>query len=198
MSTEPAFSPLSFPALPGQRGDERDSIRGHAAGYAAGRKRAEAELDSLRESIRADAAAAAELSRERVGAALEALARAADDYRAREVPALASVDASLAAAAMELAEAIVGYELGSAGGSARAALEHATSDDVPAGAVVRLSPQDIQVITAEGAAQPGLELVADFSLQPGDAIVELAHGTLDARVAGSLARAKAALAEGQS
>jgi len=125
MLPEPAFAPLNFPALPGKGvGDgaaERDSIRGHATGYAAGRKQAEAEIASLRDSIRAEAAEAAEVARTRVGSALEALARAADDYRARQVPALESVDASLAAAAIELAEAIVGHELATTDGSARAA-----------------------------------------------------------------------------
>ena len=198
MSTESAFSPLSFPALPGQGGGERDAIRGHATGYAAGRKRADAELESLRASLRAEAEHAAELSRERVGTALEALARAAEDYSSRLAPALQSVDASLAAAAMELAEAIVGHELSTSAGSARAALEHATGSDIPAGAVVRLNPQDVQLILAEGAPQPGLDLVPDFSLQPGDAVVELAHGTLDARVSASLARARAALVEGRA
>ncbi len=195
MSTEPAFAPLSFPALPGQGGDERDSIRGHAAGYAAGRKQAEAEIASLRESIRAETDQVAELMRERVGSALEALARAAEDYRSREAPALQSVDASIAAAAIELAEAIVGHELSTADGSARAALDRATVDTVPAGSVVRLNPQDIQVI---GSSQPGLDLVPDYSLAPGDAVVELTHGSLDARVGASLARARAVLVEGQA
>jgi len=197
MSTESAFSPLSFPALPGQsKADERDAIRGHAAGYAAGRKEAEAELAVLRRALEAEAAEATQAARERVGTALEALARAASDFRARQAPALQSVDASIAAAAIELAEAIVGHELSTADGSARAALDRASVEAVPAGSVVRLNPQDVAVIVAEGGAQPGLELVADYSLERGDAVVDLAHGTLDARVSGSLQRARAALTEG--
>ena len=197
MSTESAFSPLSFPALPGQsKADERDAIRGHAAGYAAGRKEAEAELAVLRRALEAEAAEATDAARERVGTALEALARAASDFRARQAPALQSVDASIAAAAIELAEAIVGHELSTADGSARAALDRASVEAVPAGSIVRLHPQDVAVIVAEGGAQPGLELVADYSLERGDAVVDLAHGTLDARVSGSLQRARAALTEG--
>lgn len=197
MSPEPAFAPLSFPALPGQqKSDERDSIRGHAAGYAAGRKQAEAEIAALRESVRVEAERAREAARAQVGDALEALARAAAEYRARQVPGLESVDASLAAAAMELAETIVGHELGTGAGSARAALDRASGDAVPAGSVVRLNPQDMAVIVAEGAPLPGLELVSDFTLERGDAVVDLAHGTLDARVSASLQRARAALTEG--
>ncbi|MCU1412616.1 MAG: hypothetical protein JWR04_3323 [Rhodoglobus sp.] len=197
MSTESAFSPLSFPALPGQsKADERDAIRGHTAGYAAGRKEAEAEVAVLRRALEAEAAEATEAARERVGTALEALARAASDFRARQAPALLSVDASIAAAAIELAEAIVGHELSTADGSARAALDRASVEAVPAGSVVRLNPQDVAVIVAEGGAHPGLELVADYSLDRGDAVVDLAHGTLDARVSASLQRARAALTEG--
>jgi flagellar assembly protein FliH len=193
---EPAFSPLTFPALPGQAAHERDTIRGHSAGYAAGRKQAEAEIAALREQITADAARASEIARADVQSALEALGRAANDFRSREIPALRSVDASIASAAIELAEAIVGHELSTADGSARAALDRASAEAIPEGSVVRLHPHDIAVITAERATYPGIELVADYSLQPGDAMVELAHGMLDARVSASLERAKAALAEG--
>ncbi len=197
MSTEQAFSPLSFPALPGQaKSDERDAIRGHAAGYAAGRKQAEAELAGLRERLESEAAEASEAARARIGSALEALARAASDFRSRQAPVLQSVDASIASAAIELAEAIVGHELSTAGGSARAALDRASVEAVPAGSIVRLNPQDIAVIVAEGGAQPGLELVADYSLERGDAVVDLQHGSLDARVSASLQRARAALTEG--
>ena len=198
MSPEPAFSPLNFPALPGQRqSDERDSIRGHAAGYAAGRKQAEAEAAVLREQIHAEAARATELATAELRAASDALARAAAELRARQLPALASVDASIASAAIELAEAIVGHELASGDGSARAALERASAEAVPEGTVVRLNPQDIRVIEAEGGA-PGVELVPDHSLQRGDAVVDLAHGSIDARVSASLARARAVLVDGQS
>lgn len=197
MSTEQAFSPLSFPALPGQaKSDERDAIRGHAAGYAAGRKQAEAELAGLRERLESEAAEASEAARARIGSALEALARAASDFRSWQAPVLQSVDASIASAAIELAEAIVGHELSTAGGSARAALDRASVEAVPAGSIVRLNPQDIAVIVAEGGAQPGLELVADYSLERGDAVVDLQHGSLDARVSASLQRARAALTEG--
>ena len=197
MSAEQAFAPLAFPALPGQGNHERDSIRGHAAGYAAGRKQAEAEAAVLREQISAEAARATALATAELRAANDALARAAAEFRSRQAPVLASVDASIAAAAIELAEAIVGHELSSGDGSARAAIERASAEAVPAGSVVRLNPHDIRVIEAEGGA-PGVELVPDHSLQRGDAVVDLAHGSIDARVSASLARAKAVLVDGQS
>jgi len=198
MSTETAFSPLSFPALPGQVSDERDAIRGHATGYAAGRRQAEVEIAALRESIHAEAARAADLAGADLRSAIAALTRAADELRARQVPVLASVDASIASAAIELAEAIVGHELATGDGSARAALDRASVEAVPAGSVVRLNPHDIRVIVAEGGTPTAFELVADYTLQRGDAVVDLDHGSIDARVAGSLARARAALTEGRA
>ena len=195
MPTEPAFAPLSFPAIPSQGGDERDSIRGHAAGYAAGRKQADAEIAELRESLIREAAEADQRIRDQIGSALEALARAAEDYRARQVPVLQSIDASIAAAAMELAETIVGYELATGEGSAKTALGRATMDAIPAGSVVRLNPQDVAVILADGRVSPSVELIADYSLDPGDAVIDLSHGSIDARVSASLQRARAALTE---
>lgn len=198
MSSDAAFSPIAFPSLPGRGADERDSIRGHAAGYAAGRKQAEKETAALHESLRVEAARAAEHARAELRSALDALARAAADLRARQAPVLQSVDASIAAAAIELAEAVVGHELATADGSARAALERASGAELPEGTVVRVSPHDIGLIAAQAGDRPGIELVADDGLQPGDAVVELAHGSIDARVSASLARARAALAEGSS
>ena len=197
MSAESAFSPLSFPSLPGRAAvDERDTIRGHAAGYAAGRKQAEAEIAQLRDSIRAEAARAAELAAAEVRSALEALSRAAADFGARQAPVLQSVDGAIAAAALELAEAVVGRELATGDGSARAALERASGEAVPEGSLVRLNPQDIAVIAGTGTTWAGMELVPDASLQRGDAVVELVHGSIDARISASLQRARAALAEG--
>ncbi len=196
MSPEPAFSPLSFPALPGLQTDERDSIRGHAAGYAAGRKQADAEIAALRETLRTESARLREAANAEIQAALDGLERAAAEFRARQIPALLSVDASIAAAALELAETIVGRELATGEGSARAALERASLEPVPAGSTVRLNPQDIAVIIAGSTPPPTLELVPDYSLERGDAVVDLAHGSLDARVSAALERARTALAEG--
>ena len=196
MSAEAAFSPLAFPALPGAAADERATIRGHAAGYAAGRKQAETELAALRDSIRTEAARAAEAAAAEVRSAVEALTRAAAELRARQVPVLQSVDAAIASAALELAEAVVGRELATGDGAARTALERASGEAVPEGSLVRLNPGDIEVIAGTGTTWAGLELVPDGSLDRGDAVIELAHGSIDARVSAALARARAALAEG--
>ena len=198
MSREAAFSPLDFPSLPTAGGDTRENIRGHAAGYAAGRKQVEAELAALREAIELDGERRRERDRTEVQRALDALVRSAAEFRARELPTLRSVDAAIAAAAIELAEAIVGRELSRADDSARAALERAMHDTAPAGSAVRLNPHDIAVIEASGAPTADLELVPDATIARGDAIVQTVDGSIDARVSSSIARARAALLDGSS
>lgn len=197
MSTETGFSPFSFPALPdGSRADQRASIRGHTAGYAAGRRLAEQELEALRESIVRESVQRAEQASAELQLALEALERSAEEFNNRELPLLNSVDAAIAAAAVELAEVIIGRELSSADDSARAAVARAMQEVVAPANVVRLNPEDIATITARGRHKPRIELVADATLSRGDAVVELADGSIDARVSSSLARARAALQGG--
>lgn len=195
MSSDAAFSPLNFPALPGSPADERAAIRGHAAGYAAGRKQVVRELDALRESIVLDGSARAQRQNDQLRSALDALGRATTEFRTRQQPALESVDAAITAAAIELAEVIVGRELASVDDSALAAVQRALRE-APAGpAVVRLHPADHAVIVAAGPIG-NLELVPDASIARGDAVLDLVDGSIDARVTTSFARARDALESG--
>ena len=194
MSSESAFSPINFPSLPNGRGDdERASIRGHAAGYAAGRKQVERELDALKETIAIETSRQNERHRTEVQLALDALERSAADFRSRQLPLLTAVDTAIASAAIELAEAIVGHELSSADDAARAALDRAVTEAGPTESSIRLNPQDIAVIEAELPTRSHLRLVPDLTLDRGDAMVDVPDGTIDARVSTSLARARAAL-----
>lgn len=196
MSLDAAFSPLNFPALPGGAGDERASIRGHAAGYAAGRKQVEKELEAMKSDIADDATRRIEQHRREVSLALDALARSAAEFRSREVPVLESVDAAITAAAIELAEAIVGHELAAVRGAARAAVDRAVGEAGTTATSIRLNPDDIAIIVGETLGHPDLELVADPTLARGDAIAVTGDGSIDARISSALARAKAALVEG--
>jgi flagellar assembly protein FliH len=194
LSIDAAFAPLNFPAV-GRRTDDDASVRGHAAGYAAGRKKAEQELDELRTALALDAQSRSESAAADLRLAVAALERSAELLRAHEVPALESVDAAIAAAAFELAEAIVGYELSAAPGSARAALARAT-DAVPVAVTrIRLNPEDSALIALHELGA-GVVVVDDPSVERGGAILDIEHGSIDARVSTALARAKAALAGG--
>ncbi len=195
LSIDSTFAPLSFPAL-GQRHDDGATVRGHATGYAAGRKQAEQELAQLRATAMAEMAQHGDALHGELERAIAAVTRAAEEFRAREVAAIESVDAAIASAAVELAEAIVGYELSATDHSARAAVERAARAAGAIGATIRLSPDDLAVVTSHAEFAAGLELVADPTLARGDALVEMLNGSIDARISSSVARVRAALAEG--
>ena len=196
MSTDTLFSELHYPSLTttpaaGEEA-ERARVRGHAAGYAAGLRAAEAQAAVVaehsrieREALRGDAAAALQ-------SALAALETAAAHAAALDSLVLADADAALAAAALELAEAILEHELADGESSARAAIARALSAADPESTLaVRLSPVDLAVVTANGLAPSTLRLVADSTLERGDAVVDVADGRVDARISSALKRARA-------
>ena len=193
MSIDAAFSPYDFPALPSEHTDQRAAVRGHAAGYAAGRKQVEQEFEALREAIELDGTRRAQQGSAEVQSALDALARSAAEFRQRELPVLRAVESAIANAAIELAEAIIGHELSATDDSARAAVERAVHEAGSIGNAIRLNPQDVAVIAAGGGLGNGLDLVADPSICRGDAVVDVANGSIDATISSSLARVKAAL-----
>jgi flagellar assembly protein FliH len=193
MSTD--FAPFAYPVLRGDRlseTTERARVSGHSAGFVAGRREA-AEL-AARELAEQRAAAQLALQDdlEALRSAVAAANAAAARLRAESVPLLATLDASVLAAAVELAEAILARELSDAPeaalGRIRRALERAGADD-PVRAV-RLSPRDAELLAAEGLDLP---IEADPALRPGDSLVLLADGLLDDRVSSALDRARTAL-----
>lgn len=187
------FAPLLFADLAAPaagRADDPAVVRGHAAGYAAGLRAAELELDALRAELRAESAREAEESRRRLESALGALGAAAGRLDALTGPVLADADRALAESAVELAAAILDHEPAP---TSVAAVERAL------GLAGDLSPRRIRLAPSDLAALAGfdagaVELVPDTSVPMGDAIVDLPRGEIDARLAASLDRARAALA----
>ncbi len=193
MSTD--FVAASFPVL-SDRGDqsirdaeERATVRGHAAGYAAGHRQAEAELE-LR-SRRLDEALD-RMTRDR-HAELEGVVRGLDDVRAaleaqldREVVRSAELTLRLA---VELAESIVGRSLIDERASAEAALARvlaAADDDVLL--EIRLHPADLALLPMTD--RGDVRLAADASLARGDATASLDAGGVDARLSTALRRVR--------
>jgi flagellar assembly protein FliH len=197
LSTE--ARPIVFPSLQ-TSGESEGFTRGHAAGYSAGLRKAEAEARALRAQLETQHTAAREGGQRRLASAVVLLDAAAAALRARTTPVLAEADAELAAAAVALAEAVIGRELSDAPTGAKAALERALSaPDSDAVVAVRLHPADIALLEAEllktersTAAQ--VAFVPDSSLARGDAVAEYPDGELDARIRTAVARARAALA----
>lgn len=189
------FAPLRFADLAAPaagRSDDPAVVRGHAAGYAAGLRAAELELAARRAELETLAAEAAEESRRRLESALHALAAAAQRLDARTSPVLAEADAALAGAAVELAAAILDREPQASSAEAVERALRLAGDTAPRR--IRLAPAD--AVQAAGLAPAGVEIVPDSAVPAGDAIVDLPRGEIDARLAESLDRARAALAEG--
>ncbi|WP_349899725.1 FliH/SctL family protein [Parafrigoribacterium soli] len=201
MSIDSGFAALTFPALKHPNQDAMDAqarTRGHAAGYASGLRAAAREAEARVVELNAETTAMLNVRNAQLDAALAALDTAARQLHDRAIPTIEQAQDVLVSSAIELAEAILGYELADGPRSARAALarvlEHA---DPKMLLTVRMHPADIAELdgTAPDAAHSasGVEIVADASLERGDALGDFADGYLDARIRTALDRARAAL-----
>jgi flagellar assembly protein FliH len=176
--------------------EDRGYTQGHAAGYAAGIQAAAAEQRRLREQFHAEHRAMLDAGRLAVAQAVRVLEAATVAFQQRRGAVLEEAQDVLAASAMELAEAILGYELNDGGNTARAALARAlgAASGVETVTAVRLHPADLAALAAvDVGSMAGVELKADPALNPGDAIAEYPQGWLDARLSTAVDRAKAAL-----
>jgi len=202
MSSDAGFSTLSYPALRNAASDSRDDqarVSGHAAGFAAGLREAEAQVAARIAALEAETAASISHGRARVDLAVALLNSAADALDARTVPLLESAHATLAESAMLVAEAVVGSELSDAGVAARSAL-HRALDSVDVGVVheVRMNPADLATLGPDVLAAAGVTFTPDATLARGDAMTQFPDGYLDARIGSALARVKAAIEEARS
>ncbi|WP_312180780.1 FliH/SctL family protein [Arthrobacter sp.] len=199
-SPERTFSRMAYPTLGGhnlERAAEVGKAQGHAAGYAAGLHAAGAETARLRADLKTRFDAETAALRARADHALQLLNAAEQSLAQLTVPAVSQVQDSLAAAALELAEALLGRELANGEASARAALDRALSGiDVREVHTVRMHPADLEILDSDTLNNAAVVFTPDPSLQRGDAVTEFPDGFLDARLSSALARAKAALLEG--
>ncbi|ROQ37344.1 flagellar assembly protein FliH [Frondihabitans sp. PhB188] len=196
-----SFVQAAFPVLRNPITAAREneaSERGHAAGYAAGLRAAAAETAALRAQLVAerDAAVAQADARSAAAAAIMvASARAIDD---RQTALRTEAQETLLVTSLQLAAAILGYEVETNPSSTViAALTRALSDVDPADVVVvRLNPSDLSLLDGQ-ADSLGVKLVADPSLGRGDAQADLRAGFIDAALSTALARAEQALTGAQ-
>lgn len=196
-ATHSAPARIIFPSLraSGPANEQAGYTEGHAAGYAAGVRAAAKEQRRWRDRMAAEQAATLASGQQDLDRAVRALSVARTDFAHRNVQALHDAEEVLARTALELAEAILGYELADGPRTARAALDRALSgNDAATVLAVRLHPADIEVLAKEGQGLPaGLPLRPDPALHRGDARVEYQQGWLDASLGTALARARAAL-----
>ncbi|MEO5780730.1 FliH/SctL family protein [Arthrobacter oryzae] len=197
MSTESIPARVVYPSLrtAGPAADQSGYTEGHAAGYAAGVRAAAKEQRRWRDRMAAEQAAALASGQQDLDRAVRALAAARADFAHSNVQELRDAEAVLARTALELAEAILGYELADGTRTARAAVERAlTGGDADSIVAIRLNPADINTLALEdGDLTAGLPLLADPGISRGDAKAEYQQGWLDASLGTALARARAVL-----
>lgn len=195
LSPEAAYKTLSFPSVSTGGTDKADAAAyaaGHASGYTAGLRKAAAEAEERRVEMEAEHDAVLRQANARADRAVELLAAAVKALHAAALPAALDAQDILLSSALELAENIIGVELSDAEFAARAALARALADAPANGTVtVRMNPADLPVLPDTAAA--GVSLVADASVERGDAVAEYEHGHIDATVSAAMARTRQAL-----
>lgn len=210
--TDQTVRRMTFPVLgsaAAPAGDAAAEVRGHAAGYAAGLRAAQAETAALHARLRAEhdqRVAALTADTVRRVAVLDAATKA---LLSQVAPVLRDAEASLADAALDLAEAVVGHairasrttdatgdgrEAPCASGAEATVLRALASVDATVALRVRVSVADAQRVAD---LDPAVPVVGDASLSDGDAVVDLPDGLLDARIGAALDRAREALGGGR-
>jgi flagellar assembly protein FliH len=195
--TSRAFTAVAYPDVssrPHSEAEDQARARGYAAGFAQGAREAEREFAARRAQLDAgfaEAAERADVALQHRIAAVELMLRALE---ARLEPVVESAQESLAASAMDLAEAILGVELRDAGTSAKSIVARVLSTvDAAEATIVRVHPGELPLLTGLFGGHDALQLVGDDSLDRGDAVAELPSGFVDARISTALARARHAL-----
>lgn len=206
--TDPVVQRIAFPVL--GSATTRDlaaaaDVRGHAAGYAAGLRAAQAETDVLRARLEAEHTARLAALQADTVRRIQVLDAATNALLSQVVPVLQDAEESLVQASLDLAEAVVGHTVRTSrsdavaedGREARptpgaeATVRRAiASVDVAVALAVRVSPADAARVADLDLAVP---VLADPSLRDGDAVVDLPDGLLDARLGAALDRARRAL-----
>ena len=169
-------------------GDLSEAEAGYTAGFAAGYQ------DGMAEAL-AVVEAETQQMRARLDRALRAMSAAATELAARQATDIARIEDSLAAAAVDLAEAILGRELELAKSPGVDALARALALVPPAqAAIARMNPTDLSDLDPGPlAVGRDLTLVADPSVEPGGCVLTVGDSCIDAQLGPALDRVRAAL-----
>ncbi|MFB7250949.1 FliH/SctL family protein [Microbacterium sp. NPDC056234] len=198
MSTD-AFAESVFPRLLGQ-GSEREReqarLRGYAAGHAEGFRIATVAVEEAARRRASEQSVQAAEAEAALGRAVAAVDLAAARFVAR-IDEMAALDEQrILEHAVELAELIIAGELTDAGRAATVALHRAMSAvGDPEVLEIRLHPADVAVLETSGLQPSGIPVRADDELSPGDAVLAVPDGVIDARVGGAFDRVRRTLRE---
>jgi flagellar assembly protein FliH len=171
-----------------EAGDAEGSAHAAAyeAGYADGRREAEKEARDAERALLT-----------RVERAVSALRRSTDAARSAYEERSAELERAVPPFAFDLLEALFGRESELAVNPGRDAIARALAlDEGTLPAVARLSPGDAATIgeLADLAPSRSLTVVADPSVEPGGALVEIGSTTIDSQLSRALERVRAVLA----
>jgi flagellar assembly protein FliH len=149
---------------------------GHDAGYKAGH----------REGVRA--------ARDETRATVATLHAAACDVQQRAATDLADASRAIAAAALELAEAIIGRHIATADDPGAEALARALALAPGVPLTARLHPEDAALLDTSLLPDDGrVTVVSDPAIERGGCVLEGGATTIDAQISPALARARQAL-----
>jgi flagellar assembly protein FliH len=200
-----AFELLNAAAIPEQLLTQSRSDA-TAVGYANGWSQGLREVHVLHagEAAQSERRIAAATARhtEALQAATFAIHEAADELERTTVPAFDELSSVILAAAVEIAEALLGCELRDPKIAGDAALSRVLNL-VPANdtVTVRLNPEDCEVLsgtgafTNTGADERRIILVPDTSLESGESVATSGAMTIDARLSKAIVRLKEHLAQ---
>ncbi|HEX8095940.1 FliH/SctL family protein [Jatrophihabitans sp.] len=172
---------------------------GYAQGWAHGLRDAADSQAGERAAANADRVTLRDRQQQQVASALQALQAAAADLRQSTMSITDDIEDQILAAAVEIAEALLGRELRDPEVAAPAALARVLRL-APANepVTVWLHPADHRTLTApngtaligsvEGATGRGLTFEIDPELQPGDARARCGSTSIDARLAAGVTR----------
>lgn len=164
---------------------------GHTRGYADGL------AEGRRAGLAEGRAAAMEAAAVEIGTAVAALHAAAADLAARDEAALDAITDDVADLVVGLVEELAGRRIEEDDDPARAAVHRALALAPDRGAVVaRLHPDDLAttgLADDEELRSRGFELLADPTVEPGGAVVEVGACRVDAQLGAALARIRGVL-----
>jgi flagellar assembly protein FliH len=152
---------------------------GHDAGYETG----------ANEGLRA--------ARAQLDAVIATLTAAAHDVERRAATDLSEAAQTIALAALELAESIIGRHLEAAADPGADALARAMALAPPGRLVAHLHPDDAQLFDATALPSDGrVAIASDPSVERGGCVIEGGATTVDAQIGPAIARARQALLNG--
>jgi flagellar assembly protein FliH len=161
---------------------------GYNAGFTAGLEDAATAIDAREQQRRGE-----------LRSVVERLAIAIDELDGRHRDVITDIESRAVAVACEIAEAIVGHELAASEHPGRDAIVRCLQLAPADGTVIaHLHPDDVATAAFEDTAAVygrAIRIVADATLTPGDAVVDVGPTRIDGRVAPALARIREVLAQ---